>query len=45
MMVILMSKIFPATIPRSFSMSKTSARTLRSDPKSLVENQTKPIAL
>jgi hypothetical protein len=43
-MVICMSKILPPTMPRSCSTSKTSARTVRSEPKSRVLNQTKPIA-
>ena len=42
--VIFTSKIFPSMIPRSDSMSKMFASTVRSDPKRRVENQTKPIA-
>ena len=43
--VIWMSKILPAMMLRSFSMSNTLASTVRSEPKSRVENQTKPIEL
>jgi hypothetical protein len=43
--VILMSKILPAMMPRSWSMSKTFESTVRRDPNSRVENQTNPIAL
>ena len=44
-MVIFTSKILPAMMPRSFSMSNTLASTVRSDPKRRVENQMKPMAL
>ena len=44
-MVISMSKIFPAMMLRSFSMSNTLASTVRNDPNRRVENQTKPIEL
>jgi len=40
-----MSNSFPSTMPRSCSMSNTSASTLRREPKSRVVNQTKPMAL
>ncbi len=43
--VIFTSKILPSMIPRSFSISKMLASTVRSDPNRRVENQTKPIAL
>jgi hypothetical protein len=39
------SNTLPAMMPRSVSMSKTLASTVRSDPKSRVENHTKPMAL
>jgi hypothetical protein len=40
-----MSKILPAIMPRSVSMSKIAASTVRSDPNRRVENQMKPMAL
>ena len=43
--VIFTSKILPAMMPRSLSMSNTLASTVRSEPNSRVENQTNPIAL
>ena len=43
--VIFTSKILPAMMPRSLSMSNTLASTVRSDPNRRVENQTKPMAL
>ncbi len=43
--VISMSKILPAMIPRSVSMSKIVASTVRRDPNNRVENQMNPMAL